>query len=360
MKKIGIITVHNADNYGAILQCHALNTFLRRKTNKNNIYIINTHDKIISNDYKLISTSSLKSFIKSLLFFPWNALKKYRFNKFRKANWKEVKFENNTIDIDLFVLGSDQIWNMDITKGYNPIYFADIPKKDSAIAISYAASIGKSFLTEDEKVIFREKLKNISAISVRESEAKELIANFTEKEIEILIDPTLLLAAYKWEKLIKNKKIEKQKYLLLYQIAGYTETREIAIAVAKALNLKIIEISTPSIRRYETKKDSTAGPIEFLQLFRDASFIITDSFHGTAFSIIFKKNFYTIPHKTRGVRMVELTEKLGIKNRIITSINEINLADKIDYENVLKIIDIERNKASEYIDNALKMVNIDE
>ena len=199
----------------------------------------------------------------------------------------------------------------------------------------------------------RNGIKNINYISVREETAKELIANFTNKEISVTLDPTLLLSKNDWEKIAITP--NNKSYILLYNMGNMPLTNQIAKTIAKEKKLKILEIfsGNRSLKKlYRHATCPTAGPREFLGLFANASYIVTSSFHGTAFSLIFNKQFVTVAHPTAGSRMRDLLAKLDLSERIVTNINDIPYRD-IDYKKVNAKLDIERQKSIAFLENAL-------
>ncbi|MCL2630167.1 MAG: polysaccharide pyruvyl transferase family protein [Firmicutes bacterium] len=353
--KAGIITFHFAQNYGAVLQCYALQEFLSNR--QCNAFVINHKDYAQERDLKLIQFRSPKRFVKSILLFVRNVAKRLRFNRFRSKHLNLISAEFADT-LDLIVLGSDQVWNFDFAN--TKAYFAEFPKKQNAKVVSYAASIGKDSVSSAELDKYKEKLKGVDMISVRESVAKDALQPLTEKHIDVMIDPTLLLSREQWQTAIgKSLSGRIKKYVLIYSLNQYPETFKIAQKVAKELGLKTIEVRSHGIKvRHSVNKTVTfAGPAEFLRLFQDAEFVVTDSFHGTVFSMIFNKPFYTIPHKKMNSRMSGLLRLVGLGSRLISSENSVALGEEIDYEAVEDILVAERLRATAFIDKALADAN---
>ena len=367
--RAGILTFHNANNYGAVLQAYAL----QQQLIDNNIEtkIIDYRLKEIDEEYKLFRIDLVKKMLKQKKYLeackilPYNCLmlksrlkKKLRFNKFSKKNLKLTNRcksyqDINLLNYDAYICGSDQIWNSNITNKINDVYFCAFNKDENIKKIAYAASMGKTNYSKDEEKIFKENLNNFTNIGVREKQLKEYTENFTDKKVVQVLDPTLLLKNDRWKKISSEYKIDK-KYLLIYSLEINNNILSVAELIASEYKLEIVIIGNKSIRnqnKYIILND--IGPAEFLGVFEKCEYVITNSFHGTCFSIINKKNFYTIPHSSAGSRMISLLETLGIKNRLITNISEINLNDKIDYLKVNNKLKVERQYSLKFINDAL-------
>ena len=351
MKKTGIITFEHEENYGAVLQCYALKEFLKSKGTES--YVVNKH----KNKGALFSFSSPKTFLKSVYLSIPKIIKRRKTDCFKKKYFNYLDFDARD-NIDIFFLGSDQIWNPDFIKGEEQIYFAGFEKKKNSLVASYAASVGKEFLNNSEKEIFRNNLRNIDVISVREEKGKELLKDLTDKEIEVLLDPTLLITKDQWEKLIIPEHGTTEKYLLLYHLWDYNDTLKTAQKIASELNLRIIELKpNATIESPLSEIFNPAGPSDFLRLFKDASVIVTNSFHGVAFSILFKKEFYAVSSKSWSSRMTNLLEKFNLSERFINVDAQINFSYVIDYKFTEDILETERLRSGKFIQKILDLYN---
>ena len=348
MSKAGIITFYGADNFGAVLQCYALQKYLSDFGLDTSV--VGEKDKAISDFYSVINTKGpIKAKIVSLLQVPSNISRKNKFSKFRK---QYLNISKNYNALDLYVCGSDQIWNFNITGGFNPLYFADFHRSEESVVVSYAASIGLNNMPEAWKKTFVEELKCFSAISVREDRAKELIQPLCDKEITVVPDPTLLVKKEEWLKLVKNEKIKKP-YVLIYSLNNCKTTYEIAEKAAKSLELPIIEIRGSS-KPYKYNSSNTVlddvGPIEFLSYIKNAEFVVTDSFHGTVFSTLFEKTFYSIPPHGLGSRMETLLKSLGLSSRLVDNWERCS-SEKIDYTSVEAKLNVLRKTADDFFNS---------
>lgn len=360
-RKCGIITFHCVPNYGAVLQAYGLQQYL--KSNFADVKIIDYRPQKIMQEYNFINFYSIFSVISSLWSLPsfWSKCKKFKMfvrkylDTTSECFEKEDSFKN--IDFDILVLGSDQIWNSQITHGFDNVYMGDLGCKSVSKIISYAASIGKSTLSEEEKNFFKSKLEKLDFISVRENEAKELLGPLTNKKIEVVADPTILAGKKCFEKLIKPKNIPKGKYVLLYSLNGYTETSAMAVKISKYFDAAILEISgrRKGIVKNKHKTLYSAAPEEFILLVANAEYVVTDSFHGTVFSILFHKQFVTIPHKTRNGRASNLLDICGLKSRMENVFSHFLVDEYVDWESVDQKLEKYRNVSEKFVIEALDL-----
>ncbi|MFI3685943.1 polysaccharide pyruvyl transferase family protein [Vagococcus fluvialis] len=355
MKKIGILTFHRAINHGASLQTFALMTILN-KEKIFEVFQIDLEEPYITNGSKLINIRKenlIRSTIGTMVRFPASLIRNFKFKKFweRYLNFSE-KYSDKIGFFDYYIVGSDQVWNFDII-GNDLNFLLDIDVDRTKIRkISYAASIGKSSLNEVEEKNFIKYLSDFDSISVREKSAQNSLAKINIKS-EVVLDPTLLLSDEEWfgELEITSKKTD--EFILVYTLEENPQINNAVDFYKKHLDItKVIYISS-SINLH--KMSNTYDPKEFIALFKNASFIITNSFHGTAFSVNFKKRFATIPHKTRSARMVDFLTLVNLETQIINSEKDFSYALKIiDYEKVNKVLDFERQKSIEYLRESLR------
>lgn len=332
--KIGILTFHCAHNYGAVLQCYALQETLRGMGYE--VEVINYQPEYIRKVYKVINLQRIRSknplkvifkIIKELILLPKRYKRHRAFNNFINTKIKlspGIFYLNKEIpsNYDRYVIGSDQVWNSLITNGFDPTFLGHFtfPKKSKKY-ISYAVSTESKAISKDSLSFLEESLKNFDAISVRENWIAQILQPLTKKEIHITIDPTLLINAEIWNKLI-HKSYTKYPYILIYQVRENENTRRIANELCIQLKCKIIEIGA-YVCTYKRAKDSRtiidATPEDFLTLIKNASCVVTSSFHGTIFSILFKKDFYCLElNDGADSRSASLLSQLKLTNRLIT------------------------------------------
>ncbi len=345
-KKVGIITLHRNVNYGANLQAFASCKFI------NNLgldaEIIDYYPKEIDKDNYLFSWLKLsydngksKSLVHNLklstalvLSAPEKNKRLNAFYSFRKKYCKlSTKYETfeeiaNGGYTDV-VCGSDQIWNPNITNGIDPFYFGDISGVINKIA--YAASLGKESYDETDEQKAKELIKNIDYISVREEKSVEYIKCISGKKVIDVCDPVFLLNKEEYEKIARPIKVKKP-YILVYSVISNPTMLSAAKKYAEQKGLTLVEICQDSNRRFKHLQLSDASPEEFLGAIKNAETVVTNSFHGTALSIIFNKDLYVFDNKARGSRITNVLSKAGLENRIAE--NEIKELTPIDYNDV--------------------------
>ncbi len=217
--------------------------------------------------------------------------------------------------------------------------------------ITYAASMGKDAITEDEKEYISEKLKNFDAVSVRESSLKNLLAPLTDKKVEQVLDPALLAPRTIWDKLDDN--VEKGKYVLVYQVRYDPNTMEIAQHIAQQTNAKIVILEADVNRRNESERKSCASPEDFVAYIKHASCVVTTSFHGTAFSVIFNKPFYCLKFgDSTDVRSKSLLHSLHLEDRMIDKTARPSFSD-IDYTEANKRLEELREESMHFLTSNL-------
>lgn len=350
MKKIGIITINDNNNYGNRLQNYAVQKKLEKlgmqsETIKN-IAELNTKNLMLLRYCKYI----LKNIKK-----PKRTIRNKKFNEFNKniifsdktINAYSVRFEK---EYDCFITGSDQVWNPTVGRFRDVDVLAIVRKKDK---IAFAASLGISKFPEDKKIYAKEKLKTFKAISVREDAGKEILEELTgRKDIQVLVDPTMLLTAEEWDKVSKKpEQLKKDKYILNYFLGELSEERKEEInRVAKENNCKVINILDKNSSFYET------GPSEFLYLEKNAFLVCTDSFHSSVFAILYNRPFIVFDREdslaSMNSRIETLINKFNLKNRKFNGkITEENL--KHDYTEAYEILEKERKKTDDFLRRAL-------
>ena len=324
--KIGILTYHRAHNYGAMLQAYALRTYLHNQGHDVEFidYWPDSHNKQYTL-FKPIRGKSLYfkilNIISDSVTLIRRTIRMNKFNNFRKKHLginDSIKYTTNKEPIieryDCVVVGSDQIWRTQEYEGkhvgIDPMYLCtNIP--NTTRCISYAASMGIISLTSEDEHVIRTSLKNFNTILVRENSLKQLVESLGYSA-HVVLDPTLLLTKQQWDQLIPSYRYSQKPYVLFYELMPSQEA--LAFAKKKALSLNCELLIMDSIIHTLPRKNhiSYASPIEFMHAIRDAEFVIATSFHGTAFSIIFEKQFITIGLKKNADRVKTLLQQVGI------------------------------------------------
>lgn len=356
MGNIYILTFQNALNYGAVFQCTAL---YRTVSGIGNCFVLDYRCRKIEDSYKLLSVKyPIKKNIYGLLVLPVITAKRKMFDEYLKKNIRcsetyhspdELSGENWNAD-DVFICGSDQIWNTELTD-FDKSYFLDFAKGHRKI--SYAASTGKS-IDKSEYDFFRSMLADFNAISVREKTLKSELEAI-DIECRQMIDPVYLLPKTEWLKMATPIYMQKGSFVMIFLLQKSPTLLEAAVKYAKAHN-KIPVVITNMARnkiqgvRYVTK----CSPSQFLSYLDGADSIFTNSFHGISLSIIFNKNFYFeflgSEHKTNS-RIKDIIDLFGLQKQNITLTDY--LAD-IDYSQINPRIESESKKAMDFLNENLK------
>lgn len=361
--RAGIITYHSAHNYGAVIQAYALQKYVADKISE--CKIIDFRLKSQKDYYALYPIKNgKKRFIKSCLMLPYHRQRKKRRDKFELfihnkliLTKMEYNKEENLIELndffDCFISGSDQIWNTTKHPDKSNAYFLSFAGQEKG-KLAYAVSIGKAELTD--LVLYKKFIKSYDMVSSRETRGSRILSELLQKEVPTLLDPTLLLEKKYFMDLIKGISIKYQNYIFYYSLDGF-DKRKNHIKELKILSDrtgKQIVALTPEWPKHEKTFISiiSAGPEEFLALLYYADIVCTNSFHGTALSIAFEKDFYVLEkYDGKDDRKQSILEILNLKNRCIDSLEQIRdmFIETIDYEKTKKLLQKERKKSQEYL-----------
>lgn len=339
--KIGILTFHRAKNYGAVLQAFALQKYLCNLGHET--YFIDYKKNTLLEVYKpfLFKRFKSKNPIRIIinLFFEfkyWNVrtCRNKRFelfiNKYLSID-KDVTLNHINECYDLVIIGSDQVWNYQLTGGFDSYYWGEIKLPGSKLKLaSYAASMEAQELTEKEQNILIKRLAAFDYLSVRESVLQDRLLSFIEQKISLTVDPTLLLDLVVWNKIAVKPAVSKP-YLLLYQVRNDKSNEDFAGRIAQRYNLEIICLSARADLK-NSKSSKYASPEEFLGLFKYADFVVCTSFHGTIFSLLFNIPFFSIiMNDGKNTRVLSLLESLGLTNRAVLPASD-PIDEKIDWD----------------------------
>ncbi len=350
MKKVGILTYHSSDNYGSVLQAYALKKYLSGFCNAE---IVNYRKNEVKALYKIFKPMNSKFNIVTNLY---NALyykriknQKKAFEAFRQKNLNISDQEINSKDdldkfvnkYDALVCGSDQVWNFDILD-FDTSYLLDFPEFKGK-KFAYAASMGPKRKSHESIAEFKAQFEDFDGISVREESAAEVLSKVLEKPIDTVIDPVFLLSKEGWQELIKEENIQERKddYVFCYFPGGVSESLEsFSKNLAKELNCKRILI-VPEWRNIfrSGEKRYDCIPLEFVSMIKNAKAVCTNSFHGTAFSVIMDTPLYVkMGAEDSDSRIVNLLYMANKENCIINkdcsckkSYQDKNLEEVIDY-----------------------------
>lgn len=342
MKRIGIVTIHKSSNFGGSLQAYALYKYLDSQGHSVEIIDILrpvherfTYDcryKPYRSDY-LSFKQRARRFIKSLLGRKdrkgyASEVSKERFAEF----FKDIKYSKEYRKIsriykdapvyDTYITGSDQMWSPMHPFNIEPYFLTFAPKGKRKI--SFATSIGVTELTAKEKADYSKWLSSYDAISVREEQGKQLLDSFIkDKNIEVVADPTFLLDIEDWKSLATAPSI-KENYILLFSLTNTKPLVDFAIRMSKESGKRLVIIKAPMLDANNPDYiiDNNIGPREYLGYFDNADMVITDSFHGSVFSILMgAKNFFSYiqPSSKVGSRITNLLSTVEQPNHLLPS-----------------------------------------
>ena len=341
MTTIGIMTIHTTYNYGAVLQAYATEAFFSSHGyDAELINYTNPHiQEMLKLSYKQDGKWSgyIKTFIRNTIFRRLYYYKKGFSNINEICNFSPKYNSVNDLEAaqyDVMVSGSDQLWNPLISGKLDPLFFLQFGKAGKKISV--ASSLGSYVLTDAEKDEIKSYLKDFDYISVRERFAKDQLQPLTTKEIKVLLDPTLLLTREYWIKNIISRskyREKKEKYIVTYFAGGNKGThRQIIAEYAKMMNLPVWTIQYSNYTWKESSRKILGATMEdFVALIANADLVITDSFHGVAFSINMGSNFIALKNTANPVRVKALLEQLGIADRIDMPTNSYH---PVNYEDI--------------------------
>lgn len=382
--KIGVITIEQVGNYGAELQCYATQKVLQN---------IGCDAEIIDycyyKDYRYKDSKMSEPFVpmtfkerifyvlkyrivnrfvdKVLLLFNSNiARRNSRFAAFHAENTKMSRkymsmpeLYEASMDYDIFVTGSDQVWNPGAQSSIEPYFLTFAP--DSARKISFAGSFGVSEIEPNLRERYKEYLSRYDFISVREQNACDMVKQLVGKDAECVLDPTLLLTKDEWMKVARQYDNVPERYVLVYTLFESPAIFSLAKKVAKEKGISVLRITKRAyfVSRIEGISNiSDAGPAEFISLIAGADYIITDSLHGTAFSINFGIPFLTIvsSKNNNNSRMESLLKVVGLSGRMVYEEKEVSSLiynDNIDFKEIENHIKKARVTSMNFLNKAL-------
>lgn len=324
--KVGVVTFHNAHNYGASLQAWALQRVLKNLGTEPGI--IHYHPESIDRLYVPPKQNTLKKKLKYILKEKYRnrvkdqVYKYHKYNKFIRDNFNLIgdfteydELKKANLNLDAYITGSDQVWNSDHTNGFDPAYMLDFAEKGK-LKISYAASVGREYILPQYREQFKESLKTYTSISVREASARPAITALTDKPVSVVLDPTLLLDRKDYEDLKVPGKI-KERYILVYMMEANKDLIRFANKLSVATGIPIIQRKPLGIFRNELASYYTDEAGEFLGEIENAEYVLTNSFHATVFSLIYEKPFISMLHTSTGARTRDLLKTVGLESHIL-------------------------------------------
>lgn len=368
MKKIGILTLPGNFNYGNRLQNYALQTVLEKRN-----YQVETLD--ISFSRKSNAKKILAAFIRcclspsllKLLFHKreynsdsFSDMSKLKTPKIMKFTENFIKtryiFSNNELNdvvsqFDFFITGSDQVWNQSSIS--DSTYFLDFAPFDKRY--SYAASFAKAKILNADRRYYKKNINNMKKISVREDQGRKIVNELTDRDAEVHVDPTMLLTSKEWRELALQEDLKwlpEKKFVLVYTLRGMDDEkkRELKEFIRKK-DYEVISVMGNSIE----ENSQILTVIQFIQAIDNAEFVLTDSFHGTVFSIIFESPFQVLESETgkTNSRLDTLLEKFNLERNSSKQNNTFYELLETNFANSKKILVKEKEKSKDYFDSFL-------
>lgn len=368
--KIKTITCHDVLNYGASLQAFALYRYLENSGHdveiidylpsylKPNQFRPPKSSRFYIYYHKYPIIARLRKAWKFIQMFPMRH-RRQAFNRFTKSFLRLTDHYDNfralvaaSLDADLYIAGSDQIWNSNFDNGLDPAFYL-LFGKSQARRIAYAASFAEPKVADGCELLVKTYLSNFDAISVRELTGVEILNDLNVSGINVL-DPVFLLSAIEWKKylLSKEKRPFSFPYLLIYDLNHINKDMSFFIKQhAQRNGWKIVAVNDKVQTLYADKNVNNAGPVEFLNLIINAEMVVADSFHATALSIIFHRPFACFYKKTNASRMKDLLAIVGLSDRL----NPIDEPADIDWCIVQNKIDVEVEKSKEFLNRQIQL-----
>lgn len=386
--KIGIVTFVKCDNYGAELQAYALQWKLNQLGYDAELIDLQKIEKDLASN----ASSILPAIKNRFKVYGWkapfeigklvvdvlqrklaakknesNAEEKHKlfldfFDKFIRHSNRYYTIEEirqaTDLPYDVYIAGSDQIWNYMHNDNLD-VYFLEFAKEFGARRISYAASISAASIPAKYQDEYRNLLKNIQYLSVRELHGAKLIKELTGRDVEVVLDPTLLVTSEEWQNNVAKNPLSGEKYVLVYTLSGSKYIQELCDNIAGRLGCKVVNMKI-NFRKDDSGKMTDLfdlGPQEWVGLISGASYVVTDSFHGTAFSINFNKPFTTLvnPVSNMNSRVLSILKIMGLEDRIIYDDGTRKMPKElyVDYTEVNKRMEEWRQKSLSFIKKSL-------
>lgn len=364
MKKVSVITLHRVTNFGSLLQTYATETIIKRMGYE--VEIIDFVPEGLSFKRAIWPKNSV--FTKKVLkFLPLFICNLYQFRMAdmflkRYISLSPQKYDNYTelakadIKSNIFLSGSDQVWNIQNNNpqqdlgAYYLSFINELPK------IAYAGSFGREEFNNEEKSIVKDWLKKYNAISVREDSGLRILKDMELTGVHV-VDPTFLITKDEWSTFCSQNSIcaPKEGYVFVYNLNRNKLLEEIALKVAKKYNLGIVNFADTFefIPGAYNKLFNT--PLDFLAYLSNAEYVITDSFHGTSFSINMEKQFITVAAPKYNTRIESVLRMMHCEERLVKTVDAaMELCENpIDYSVITPIVNYNREQSKQFLENAL-------
>lgn len=375
-KTIGLITLHTTPNYGSCLQTYATqktfsclgwDTVVIDYYRKNNLPE-NAVEKAFNGrrlqKYQLLFRKA--PFIKKILALPMGVLVKRQrrpFDDFRSRylNLSKLRYSSPEAlsecppEADVYCTGSDQVWNSIWNCGFEEPYYLTFAPEDKK-KIAYSASIGREEVDEWEKPLMKTCLEKYAAISMRETSGVHVLNDLGLSDVELVLDPTLMLDIDDWKEIATYKQVPSGDYILVYQLNKSQDLVSYVSALSNKYSLPIVKISYGV---YDVQKNANTviapSVTDFVGFFMNASYVVTDSFHATAFALNFEKPFVSISPERFSTRITNILQLTETEDRLVKNFDDLDLLKKpIDFSKVKDRLNNKRCESLRFLTRALE------
>ena len=365
-KTVGILTYSRSINYGACLQTYALQAYLKE-----------CGFSVEEIDYRAQGHSNHLGLFQRIRSFVWQKTLRVllkdrkRENKTELFQTKRIQYTEQVFrnfedlkkchSYDYVVVGSDQVWNPKMI-GKDSSWFLDFADKSKKIA--YGGSFGISKLPNEFQQFYVRNLRNINMISVREESGAEIVEELIKTKPLVVVDPVFLLERLQWENILIKPSVE--KYVLCYYMPGFPKAEaqiaRLARVYADRYKLKVLNVGKRETAKIQLGQDNQfgIGPAEFVGLVKNAEAIITNSFHGTAFSLIFEKKFLSVAGHQSGCmdlssRIIDFLSRLDMQEWVVSPLQQKIVEPRCIPKNSREILQQEIKKSKQFLFDALEV-----
>lgn len=362
--KVGILTFPNSQSYGATLQMYALQQAVERLGHTAEVINYHNHYMRMCKHVRRDGESMLHLVLRTSVSRCLHARLYRVFRDFEKEYIRlspdaRVAHRDTLRRLgeryDAVICGSDQVWNPKIT-GNDMSYFLDFCTQKTK-RVAYAPSFGFTQFPESFCQAIQPELERFEALSVREEAGKDIIKTLVEKPVTVVADPTFLIDKNEWEKLEQSYPTPEGGYVLLFTVRKAPHVYERGVQLAREKGLKAIVVGGNSLRNKKNDDPRVEyavdiGPREWLYLMHHARYVVTNSFHGTAFSVIFQKDFYVEYPKHTSSRLSQIIERFGLQSRVLQQ-GEPLTDEPMPYEQAQETLAVMREQSLHYLQAAL-------
>lgn len=351
--RVGILTFPNSPSFGATLQMHALYRALQNLGCE--VEIVNYRNTFMSKKKHIRKTGRMKDYINSVFDIP----RKIRFRDFeRQLSFFPKRILGEKDDLkqiadryDYLICGSDQVWNPKVT-GEDLNYFFSFCEED-AKKISYAASFGVNELSGDYALRVKEQLEKFHCISVREEQGVRIVSSLLHEECALVLDPTMLISSDEWRSCEQKPAGLPSRYIAKFIFNYRGDVEDEIRTLEKQTGLPVLTVGGTLLSKLKGGNfTGSIGPREWLYILDHADYVVTDSFHGAAFSILFHKNLLVSLASATNSRLKTLLHTFDLDNRIIGGVS---VNDRIDYEHVQAIMNKNKVHSLDFLKKALNI-----